>query len=85
MRTRGVRLPSYRGTSRLSPVVVMQPAKDGNGSDCSSHSALGRRSANRGPPDVVKATVVGLLRGRKLRVRMPEGIELTSVRDEGAR
>ncbi len=43
-----------------------------------------------GPPhgytsDIVRACLVGLLRGHKLRVRIPGIGELTSVRDEGAR
>jgi hypothetical protein len=36
------------------------------------------------PPDVLKATVVGLLRGRRIRIEL-ESNELTSVFDEGAR
>lgn len=36
------------------------------------------------PPDVLKATVVGLLRGRRIRVELGAS-ELTSVFDEGAR
>lgn len=36
------------------------------------------------PPDVLKATVVGLLRGRRVRIEL-ESNELTSVFDEGAR
>jgi hypothetical protein len=36
------------------------------------------------PPDVLKATVVGLLRGRRIRVELGPN-ELTSVFDEGAR
>jgi hypothetical protein len=36
------------------------------------------------PPDVLKATVVGLLRGRRARIEL-EAHELTSVFDEGAR
>lgn len=43
-----------------------------------------------GPPygytsDIIRACLVGLLRGHKLRVRIPGIGELTSVRDEGAR
>src|SRR5690606_32077476 len=43
-----------------------------------------------GPPhgytsDIVRTCLVGLLRGHKLRVRIPGIGELTSVRDEGAR
>ena len=37
------------------------------------------------PPNVLKAVMVGLLRGSKVRVQAPGGVELTSVRDEGAR
>jgi len=37
------------------------------------------------PPDVLKAVVVGLLRGAKVRIQMQGGGELTSVRDEGVR
>ena len=37
------------------------------------------------PPDVLRAAIVGLLRGGKLRVELPGVGELTSVRDEGAR
>jgi hypothetical protein len=37
------------------------------------------------PPDVLKAVVVGLLRGAKVRIQVPGGSELTSVRDEGVR
>lgn len=37
------------------------------------------------PPDVIKAVVVGLLRGGKVRIQVPGAAELTSVRDEGAR
>ena len=37
------------------------------------------------PPDVVRAVVVGLLRGGKIRVELTGVGELTSVRDEGAR
>jgi hypothetical protein len=36
------------------------------------------------PPDVLKATVVGLLRGRRVRIELDSN-ELTSVSDEGAR
>jgi hypothetical protein len=36
------------------------------------------------PPDVLEATVVGLLRGRRVRIEL-EAHELTSVFDEGAR
>ena len=43
-----------------------------------------------GPPhgftsDIVRACVVGLMRGHKVRIRVPGVGELTSVRDEGAR
>ncbi len=43
-----------------------------------------------GPPhgftsDIVRACLIGLMRGHKLRVRIPGIGELTSVRDEGAR
>jgi hypothetical protein len=41
-------------------------------------------AAARRPPDVLKATVVGLLRGRRIRVELGPN-ELTSVFDEGAR
>jgi hypothetical protein len=37
------------------------------------------------PPDVLRAVVVGLLRGGRVRVEMTGAGELTSVRDEGAR
>ena len=37
------------------------------------------------PPDVIRATVIGLLRGGKLRIELPVVGEITSVRDEGAR
>src|SRR5262249_28158313 len=37
------------------------------------------------PPDVTRAAVVGLLRGRKIRVEVPGMPDITSVRDEGAR
>lgn len=37
------------------------------------------------PPDVLRAAVVGLLRGGKLRVELSGIGEITSVRDEGAR
>jgi len=37
------------------------------------------------PPDVLRAVVVGLLRGASIKVEIPEAGELTSVRDEGAR
>jgi hypothetical protein len=37
------------------------------------------------PADVVKACLVGLLRGSKLRIRPETGSEITSVRDPGAR
>ncbi|MGD0680306.1 MAG: BREX system P-loop protein BrxC, partial [Polyangiaceae bacterium] len=37
------------------------------------------------PPDVVRAAVVGLLRGGKLRIELAGVGEITSVRDEGAR
>jgi hypothetical protein len=37
------------------------------------------------PPDVLRAAVVGLLRGGKVRIQMQGGPELTSVRDEGVR
>ncbi|MEI9942162.1 MAG: BREX system P-loop protein BrxC [Pseudomonadota bacterium] len=37
------------------------------------------------PPDVLKAVVVGLLRGAKVRIQMQGAAELTSVRDEGVR
>jgi len=37
------------------------------------------------PPDVVRAAVVGLLRGKKIRVEITGVGEITSVRDEGAR
>jgi hypothetical protein len=37
------------------------------------------------PPDVLRAAVVGLLRGRKVRIQMQGGPELTSFRDEGVR
>lgn len=37
------------------------------------------------PPDVLRAGIVGLLKGRRLRVELPGVGELTSVRDEGAR
>jgi len=37
------------------------------------------------PPDVLRAVVVGLLRGGKVRVELTGVGELTSVRDEGAR
>jgi tetratricopeptide (TPR) repeat protein len=36
-------------------------------------------------PDVLRATLVGLLRGGRIRVELPGVGELTSVRDEGAR
>jgi hypothetical protein len=37
------------------------------------------------PPDVLRACIVGLLRGGKVRIQMQGGPELTSVRDEGVR
>lgn len=37
------------------------------------------------PPDVLRAAVVGLLRGGKIRIEIPGVGEITSVRDEGAR
>jgi hypothetical protein len=37
------------------------------------------------PPDVLRAAVVGLLRGGKVRIEVPGVGEITSVRDEGAR
>lgn len=37
------------------------------------------------PPDVVRAAVVGLLRGGKVRIELPGIGEISSVRDEGAR
>lgn len=37
------------------------------------------------PPDVLRAAVVGLLRGRKLRIEIAGAGEITSPRDEGAR
>jgi hypothetical protein len=37
------------------------------------------------PPDVLRAAVVGLLRGGKIRIELPGIGEITSVRDEGAR
>ena len=37
------------------------------------------------PPDVLRAAVVGLLRGNKLRIELAGIGEITSVRDEGAR
>jgi hypothetical protein len=37
------------------------------------------------PPDVIRAAVVGLLRGRKIRVELPGVPPISSVRDEGVR
>jgi hypothetical protein len=37
------------------------------------------------PPDLVRACVAGLLRGRKLRIRPEAGDEITSYRDAGVR
>jgi len=37
------------------------------------------------PPDVLRAAVVGLLRGGKIRIEIPGIGDITSVRDEGAR
>ncbi|MFW5920744.1 MAG: BREX system P-loop protein BrxC, partial [Polyangiales bacterium] len=37
------------------------------------------------PPDVLRASVVGLLRAGKIRIELPAIGEITSVRDEGAR
>jgi hypothetical protein len=37
------------------------------------------------PPDMVRACVAGLLRARKLRIRMESGDEITSYRDAGVR
>jgi hypothetical protein len=37
------------------------------------------------PSDVVRASLVGLLRGGKVRVELPDATEVTSARDEGAR
>lgn len=67
------------------PADVLAYVKDNGAVTGSTLLAHFGRPPHGVPTDVIRATVIGLLRGRKLRVDLPGLGQLTSVRDEGAR
>ncbi len=67
------------------PMDVIAYVKDNPGVTGASLLEHFGRPPHGTPPDVIRAVVVGLLRGGRVRVEMTGAGELTSVRDEGAR